>query len=371
MKYIQMPKDGRPVSRFGVGILRMPKINGSIDPHQAKPLIRYAIDHGVNFFDTAYMYQGSEEALGIALEDGYREKVILSTKLPIFSVTHKDDLYKYFEEELKRLKTDYLDYYLLHGLNVSSWKKVQQFNVLEFLTELKEKGLVKHVGFSIHETFDHFKTVVDAYNWDLVMVQYNYYDRFNQVGERGVKYAASKGIAVATMESLHGGMLANNVPKAVEDAFGNWQKEKSNAEKAFMWLYNQPEVSIILSGITTLEQLKDNIRIFSEAESNCLTEEENALFDQAREAWYKNVNVECTGCAYCMPCPQNVDIPTIFQHYNLLVNTTEQRWVYDTIVVASGKDPSYCIECGKCEKHCPQNIKIIDMLKKADQALRG
>ncbi|MCH4889211.1 aldo/keto reductase [Acidaminobacter sp. JC074] len=371
MQYIKLPRDGRQVSRFGVGVLRMPKVDGKIDPTQAKPIIRYAIDHGVNFFDTAYMYEGSEVALGHALEDGYRDKVILSTKLPIYAVKSKDDLKRYFDEELKRLRTDYLDYYLLHGLNVDSWATTLKYDVLDFLTDLKEKGLVKHVGFSVHESFDFFKEVVDAYDWDLVMVQYNYYDKFNQVGQKGVQYAHSKGIAVATMESLHGGMLANDVPKDVEDAFADWKTDVSNAEKSFMWLYNQEEVSIILSGVSNLDQLKDNLRIFDNAQSNCLSDEENALFDDARKAWYKNVHVECTGCGYCMPCPVGVDIPTIFQHYNLLINTKEQKWVYDTMVVASGKDPSKCIACGKCEKHCPQSIKIIDELKNADKVLRG
>lgn len=369
MQYIKMPRSENIVSRFGVGVLRMPKVKGKIDPELARPIIRHAIDKGVNFFDTAYMYEGSEVALGLALEDGYREKVYISTKLPIYAVKSKEDLQRFFDEELLRLKTDYIDYYLLHGLNESSWTTSIKYDVLDFLTSLKERGLIKHVGFSVHESFDFFKKVVDYYDWDIVMVQYNYYDKYNQVGQNGVKYAHSKGISVVTMASLHGGMLADPVPDDVTAAFNGWQPEVSNVEKAFMWLYNQEEVSIVLSGISDMDQLEDNLRIFDKAATNVLSVEEEQYFEQARLAWSKNVHVECTACGYCLPCPAGVDIPSVFQHYNLLINTKEQKWVYSSVLSSAGRDASKCFECGKCEKMCPQEISIVKELKAAHEAL--
>lgn len=374
MQYTDFKHDGIKVSRFGMGTMRLPKIKEEdgterINEPEAIAMIRKAIDSGVNYIDTAYIYPGSEEVVGKALLDGYREKVLLATKLPVSMIKEQGDLQKFLDTELERLQTDHIDVYFLHNLYASNWKKVLEFNALDFMSDLKKKGIIKYIAVSLHDKYDHFEQVIDYFDWDLAMIQYNYYDRFNQAGEKGLKYAASKGIPVVTMESLHGGMLSTNVPERVQAAFGDWNKDKSDAEKSFMWLYNQPEVTVILSGVSTMEQLEDNLRIFENAQPNVLSVEELELYEEARKAWNSYINVECTGCAYCMPCPMGVDIPTAFQLYNDYAKSQAQGWLYNVMLILSGKDASKCVECGKCEKQCPQQIKIIQMLKEAHSAM--
>ncbi len=374
MQYVDFKLDGKKVSRFGLGCMRLPSMkdeNGKtvIDEKEAIALIRKAIDSGVNYIDTAYVYPGSEEVVGKALKDGYREKVILATKLPMFIVKEKADLQKYYEIQMKALDVDHIDVFFLHNLYEACLPKVEEFDAFNFMLDLKKQGKISYIAVSAHGSCEHFKKVIDAYDWDLAMVQYNYYDKFNQAGMEGMKYAAAKGIPVVSMESLHGGMLANNVPQTVEDAFGDWKKDVSNAEKAFMWLYNQPELTIILSGSSTMEQLDDTLRIFEKAECNVLSDEENALFDKAREAWESLVNIECTACKYCMPCPMKVDIAATFQMWNDLAKTKDQKWMYEQCLIELGTDASKCTDCGKCVKLCPQKLDIPAKLKEAHAAL--
>ncbi len=373
MQYVDF-KDGIKFSRLGYGALRFSEIVGengekSINEPMMIDIIRTAIDSGINFIDTAYIYEGSEVLLSKALSNGYREKVVLCSKLPIKNVTAKEDLERYFKEQCDRLQTDVIDIYLLHNLSKTSYEKALKYGAIEFMQKLKADGKVKYIGFSMHDDTEHLKMLVDKYPWDLVMLQYNYYDKYNQAGIEGVKYAASRGIAVVTMESLHGGMLTQNVPKAVEEAFGDWKKDASNAEKAFIWLYNQPEVKVILSSVKEKEYLIENLKTFENAKSGILSEEENALFDKARKAWSTFVNNECTACAYCMPCPMEVDIPEVFKHWNVLKRTSEQKWLYGSMLSSRGKDASKCIECGKCSPKCPQGIDIPKELKLAHQDL--
>ncbi len=375
MQFVDFKQDGKKVSRFGLGCMRLPSVTNDegksiIDEEAAIALIRRAIDAGVNYIDTAYIYEGSEVVVGKALQDGYREKVMLATKLPMSLVKCEADLQKYYEEELARLQVDHIDVYFLHNLYEASWQKTIETNAIDFMVNLKKQGKISYIAVSMHGSYDHFEKVIDYFDWDLAMIQYNYYDKFNQAGIKGLKYASAKGIPVVSMESLHGGMLANDVPKAVEAAFEGWKSEVSNAEKAFMWLYNQPEVTIVLSGSSSLEQLEDSLRIFENAKCNILSEKEEALYDRARAVWESFVNIECTGCKYCMPCPVGVDIPTAFDCWNEFAKTPGQKWMYKILLMESAKDASKCVECGKCESVCPQKLKIIEKLKEAHEALK-
>ncbi len=375
MQYVDFKHDGKMVSRFGLGCMRLPKTtdaegNSIIDEPEAIKLIRQAIDSGVNYIDTAYVYPGSEVVVGKALKDGYREKVTLATKLPVMLLKSKEDLQKLYEEELERLQVDHIDVYFLHNLYQSNWNQVLKYDALDFMKKLKEEGKISYIAVSMHESYDHFEHVIDYFDWDLAMIQYNYYDKFNQAGIKGLKYASAKGLPVVSMESLHGGMLANNVPETVKAAFGDWNKDKSDAEKSLMWLYNQPEVTIILSGVSTIEQLEDNLRIFENAKPGILTEEDEKLYDKAREEWNKLVNIDCTACEYCMPCPMNVDIPLVFKLWNDFAKDPGQKWLYNAMAFTAGKGVDKCISCGKCSKACPQKFDIPAELKKAHEALK-
>ncbi len=374
MQYVDFKHDGKKVSRFGLGCMRLPKIQDAqgkeiIDEPKAIEMIRKAIDGGVNYIDTAYFYEGSEVVVGKALKDGYREKVILATKLPMSIVEKKEDLQKYYEEELERLDVEHIDVYFLHNLFEANWEKVVKFDAIDFMVDLKKQGKISYIAVSMHGTNAHFEKVIDYFNWDLAMIQYNYYDKYNQAGQKGLLYASAKGIPVVSMESLHGGMLSNDVPEKVEAAFGDWNKDLSNAEKAFMWLYNQPEVTVVLTGASTLEQVEESLAIFDKAECNILSEEEVALYDKAREVWESFVNIECTGCNYCMPCPAKIDIPLVFHVWNEIAKTPAQKWLYNVMLTQSGKDATNCINCGKCVKVCPQKLDIPNKLKEAHEAL--
>ncbi len=374
MQYVDFKHDGKKVSRFGLGCMRFPTIKDQdgkdvFDEQKSIELVRAAIDSGVNYIDTAYFYGESEAIVGKALKDGYREKVILATKLPVALLKEKADLQKYYEEELARLQVEHIDVYFLHNLSEATWEIAKKFDAIDFMVNLKKEGKISYIAASIHSTHEHFIKVVDAFDWDLVMMQYNYYDKFNQGGIKGLHHASAKGIPVVSMESLHGGMLAIDVPKEVEAAFGEWGKDKTNAEKSFMWLYNQPEVTVILSGVSSMEHLEEDLKIFENAKSGILTEEQESLYDKARDEWNKFVNIECTDCKYCMPCPAGVDIPMVFQFWNELAKSTAQKWLYSTIMTQGGIDASKCVSCGKCVKVCPQKFDIPARLKEAHAAL--
>ncbi len=370
MQYVDFKHDGKKVSRYGLGCMRLPSLkdekgNEIIDEPKAIELIRKAIDSGVNYIDTAYFYPGSEEVVGKALKDGYREKVLLATKLPMSLVEKKDDLEKYYLEEIERLQVDHIDVYFLHNLYEFNWEKTVKLDAIGFMENLKKSGKISYIAASIHGENKHFEKVVAHYDWDLIMMQYNYYDKFNQAGQKGLRFASAKGIPVVSMESLHGGMLANDVPQVVTDAFKGWRDDLSDAEKSFMWLYDQPEVTVILSGASTMEQLEDSLRIFETAKCNVLTDEDLAVYDKARIAWESIINIGCTGCNYCMPCPAGVDIPQVFKRWNDFARTPEQAWLYTVLLCKTGIDASRCVDCGKCVKVCPQKLEIPANLKKA------
>ncbi len=374
MQYVELVKGGPMVSRFGMGALRLPRIkddegNDVVDVPASIAMVRKAIDGGINFFDTAHSYGRSEEILGYSFKDGYREKVIICTKLPIAAVKCKEDLQRFFDEELSRLQTDHIDVYLLHNLSKPNWDIAVEHGALEFMQNLKKEGKVSYIGFSFHDNFEHFKMVVDNFPSDVVMLQYNYFDKYNQATVEGVKYAAERGMAVLTMESLHSGMLANNVPEEVKAAFGDWNSDKNDAEKAFMWLYNQPEVTVILSGIGDDAHLEEDFRIFKDAKSGILAPEDEKYYDAARKAWGKFVNINCTACAYCMPCPMGVDIPQTFKFWNEQKLPVHQKWLYESMVVNGGKGAEKCIECGVCMPKCPQNLDIPAGLRQAHEEM--
>ncbi len=379
MKYVKFGKTGLDVSRFGLGCMRFPTMKDSegkdvIDEKAAIQLVRYAIDNGVNYIDTAYAYTGSEEVLGKALQDGYREKVILVTKLPVWEVKCKEDFRKFLDLQLSRLQTDYIDFYHLHNLFSDNWEIVKKYDAIKIMEEFKAEGKIKYIACSVHERLEHWKEVADAYDWDMMMMQYNYFDKYNQAGIEGLHYVAAKGTPVVIMESLRGGMLACEPPETVAKALAP-VSGGSYAEKAFKWLIDQPECAVILSGCSSLEQVVENIKIFNSLDANCLTEAEKECYENAREEWNKKTLVPCTACGYCMPCPSGVDIPEVFEIYNNTARVLQahqgQTWLYNQVLVRSKNDASQCIECGQCLKKCPQSIDIICKLKEAHEKLNS
>lgn len=377
MKYVDFGHDGLQVSRFGLGCMRFKRMKTAdgksvIDEDKAIELIRYAIDHGVNYIDTAYVYDGSEVVVGKALRDGYRERVILATKQPT-SILKNDagEQQRAFEEQLKRLQTDRFDVYFLHNLGVKNWNTVERLGGLDFVSQKREEGLVKYIAASVHSDYPHFQTVADAFDWDLMMLQYNYYDKFNQAGQAGARYVRNKGIPFVTMESNHGGMLAANVPPSVRATFSG--PDMPDYERSLRWLISQPEPTVILNGCTTIEQLKQNLEVFDKYDIGCLNAAQEAEYNAAREEWNKLVKVPCTDCRYCMPCPHGVNIPAVFDAYNMLARAAKtenaQTWMYKQLLIDTGSDASKCKECRACEPKCPQAIRIIASLKDAHQAL--
>jgi predicted aldo/keto reductase-like oxidoreductase len=377
MQYRNFGKLDWKCSALGFGAMRLPVVDGKdteIDESKAIPMIRYAIDHGVNYIDSAYVYHGgnSEKFLGKALQDGYRQKVKLATKLPMFQVQSREHADRILNEQLERLQIPRLDFYLFHGLEASYWQKVKDFNLIQWAEEKMAQGLIENLGFSFHEKIELFKEIIDSYdNWTLAQVQYNYLDVNHQAGTQGVKYAASKGLAVVIMEPIRGGLLSRRPPKSVQI----WQSApvvRTMAEWALSWIWNQPEISLALSGMTTLEQVIENVAVADRSGVNKLSPEEVALLDRVRET-YKGLNeVPCTKCRYCQPCPSGVDIPGIFEIFNeaMAFEAIEMgQFRYDKGIGMKGEKADKCVECGQCVKVCPQKIDFPTWLKQAHQTL--
>ncbi|QHI73708.1 aldo/keto reductase [Aminipila terrae] len=366
MKYVNYGKTGLKVSRFGLGCMRFPD-----NEAEAIEMVRYALDHGVNYIDTAYVYQGSENITGKSLKDGYRNKTYLATKSPIWNITTYNDFEKYLDEQLKRLQTDYIDVYLLHNLGFDNWQKVKRFDGLTFLDKMVKKGKIRHTAFSYHGPLELFKEVTESYDWEMAQIQLNILDEFYQVGTQGLKYLAEKGIAAVIMEPLKGGSIVNQYPPEVKGILSNYPEKRTLVEWCFRWLYNMPEVSVVISGTSTLAQLKENLDIFHKAECNVMTTEDLNLINRIREAFEKKKGIDCTGCSYCMPCPKNVNIPEIFKLYNSVSMTDSfiDGWTYKSSIISSGAGADQCINCGLCMTYCPQNIVIPENLKKAHSLL--
>ncbi len=358
------------LSALGFGCMRFKKKGGGFDMEETEKEIMYAIEAGINYFDTAYIYHGSEEALGTILEkNGVRDKVNIATKLPYYMMKSREEMEKNLSEQLKRLRTDHIDYYLMHMLpDKKTWNQLIENGALEWLEGLKQKGTIKNLGFSYHGNTDSFIELLNAYDWDFCQIQYNYMDENSQAGRRGLTAAAQKGIPVIIMEPLRGGRLANDLPRGAIEAFSESARGYSAAEWAFRWLLDQKEVSVILSGMNSMEMLKENIRIASETEPGSMTPGDLATIEKVRKSFKDVIKVPCTGCSYCMPCPFGVDIPGSFRCLNVSYTDNYFNGFREYFMCTSmKKDPSnagLCKKCGRCEQYCPQGIHIREELSR-------
>jgi predicted aldo/keto reductase-like oxidoreductase len=367
--------DWKP-SALGFGAMRLPVLNDDprqVDEPEATRMIRYAIDHGVNYVDTAYPYHGGqgERAVGHALQDGYREKVRLATKLPSWLVKSQEDCDRYLNEQLERLQTGHIDFYLLHSLNKGTWGNLRDVGIFDWAERAMADGRISYLGFSFHDAFEVFKEIVDAYDhWTFCQIQYNFMDADYQAGTRGLQYAAGKGLAVVVMEPLRGGQLAKKVPEPVAKVWAAAPRPRTPADRALQWVWSQPEVSVVLSGMSTMQQVVENLASADTSGPGTLTTEELALFDQVREVYRKLSPIPCTNCQYCMPCPNGVNIPRIFEIYNDLTMYGDERtarMLYGWL--SEEQRANQCIECGQCEELCPQTIPIPEWLKKVHPVL--
>lgn len=370
-------KFGNPISVLGYGCMRFSKKAGKTDFDKAEQEVMAAYEAGVNYYDTAYIYPGSEDTLGKILEkNGIREKVNIATKLPHYMMKNKEGVEKIFAEELDRLRTDYVDYYLMHMLtDVKTWERLKALGIEDWIQEKKERGAIRQIGFSYHGNSEMFCQLLDAYDWDFCMIQYNYLDEHSQAGRTGLHYAASKGIPVMIMEPLRGGRLVNNLPEKANKLFREHETKRTPAEWAFRWLWNQPEVTCVLSGMNSLEMVQENVKNASTACAGEFTEKEEMLLKGVVEAINEKMKVGCTGCGYCMPCPKKVDIPGTFAIYNKRYTDGKmkalQEYVMCTALRKDATSASNCVGCGKCETHCPQHIEIRKELENAKKALEG
>ncbi|MBR4879591.1 MAG: aldo/keto reductase [Clostridia bacterium] len=369
-------KYGNPISILGYGCMRFTQKMG-VDIDKAEKEIMEAINGGVNYFDTAYIYPGSEAALGKILQrNNVRDKVKIATKLPHYLIKSKEAIEKIFREELERLRTDHIDYYLMHMLSdVKTWERLKEMGIAEWIDEKKKSGEIGQIGFSYHGNSDMFCQLIDAYDWDFCQIQYNYLDEHSQAGRKGLQYAHSKGIPVVIMEPLRGGRLANNLPEKAVKLMANYPVKRTPAEWAFRWLWDQKEVTCVLSGMNSLEMVQENVKNAADSRENQLTDEDKSLLAQVVEAINEKMKVGCTGCGYCMPCPKKVDIPGTFASYNKIYTENKLKasleYIVCTLLRKDITPASNCIGCGKCEMHCPQHIKIRDELKNAQKELEG
>lgn len=371
MQYRKFEKIDKDVSLLGMGCMRLPQLeDGKVDEAEAIDIIRSAIDAGINYVDTAYTYHGgnSEKVLGKALKDGYREKVLLADKMPIWLAKDEDHMEQIFNKQLERLDVDCIDMYLVHNVGVPIWKRCQKLNLMPFLEEMKAQGKIKHIGFSFHDKLEFFKEMIDAYPWEFCQIQLNFMDKNHQAGVEGLKYAAEKGLDVIIMEPLKGGRLTDFVPPTVQELWDEAGTDRTPAEWAFKWLAAFPEVKLMLSGMSSRQQLMQNIETLSKKDVDVLTEEEIALIDKVSDEYNRLIKYSCTGCQYCVPCPQKLDIPKIigyFNDWNVYEKNPSTKFEYDTWLVKHGSD---CIGCKACEEKCPQSIPIAQAMKDAADA---
>lgn len=373
MLYRRMKKANLDLSILGFGCMRLPvTADGSIDESQAAEMLRYAIDQGVNYIDTAYPYHNgeSEPFVGRALQGGYRERIQLATKLPIWMIQSRADMDRYLDEQLKRLQTDHIDFYLVHGLMNPFWEKLREMGITDFLDDALADGRIKYAGFSFHDELPLFKQIVDDYDWTFCQIQYNFMDEQYQAGTEGLRYAADRDLGIVIMEPLRGGMLTKDIP-SINNIWKKAEVQRSPAEWALRWVWNHPEVTVVLSGMSRPEQVRQNVAYAENGFSDSLSSRELDLFKEAEIEYKKRIKVPCTGCRYCMPCTSGVSIPECFEMYN-------QGCMFDAPDVAginynlslggffegSPGLASQCEECGECEKRCPQGIKIREELKK-------
>ncbi|OOM05821.1 aldo/keto reductase [Clostridium saccharobutylicum] len=374
MKY-RKDKKGNELSILGYGCMRFTKNGSNIDIDKSEKEVMEAINSGVNYFDTAYVYPGSEVTFGEILKrNNCRDKIYIATKLPHYMVKSKKGLEKYFNEQLRRLQTDHIDYYLMHMLtDVMTWDRLKALGVDEWLKEKVQNGQIRNVGFSYHGNTETFIQLLDAYNWDFCQIQYNYLDEHSQAGRRGLEAANKKGLPVIIMEPLRGGRLVNLLPEKAKDIIKENSRKRTAAEWAFRWLWNQPEVTCVLSGMNSLEMVRENVKVAENVTEGEFTKEDFDLIEQVKNEINKKIKVGCTGCAYCMPCPKGVDIPGTFHSYNMMYAENKKNgrreYLMCTALRKNTSSASQCVECGKCEKHCPQHIEIRKELKNACREL--
>lgn len=369
-------RKGNEISQLGFGCMRFTKKGNAFDFDKAEKEVMQAVRAGVNYFDTAYIYTGSEELMGkIFKKNGVREQIHIATKLPQYMLRSIDAVERTFREELKRLQTDYIDYYLMHMFtDIHEWENLRHIGIEDWIAGHLADGSIRNIGFSYHGDQDMFLKILDAYDWDFCQIQYNYLDEHSQAGRWGLEAAYKKGIPVIIMEPLRGGKLVNMLPKEAHEAIAKSDRGYTAAEWGLRWLWDQPGVTCVLSGMNSSEMVAENIRIASEMTVGQFTETDFQTIEEIRKAIRKKEKVGCTGCRYCMPCPKDVDIPGIFHYYNLSSiekkSTTRREFARNMGLRKDSCMASQCIKCGKCEKHCPQHIAIREKLQEADRVLR-
>lgn len=386
MQYRTLGKTGVDVSVLGFGCMRLPIQGGAesasdifnpeklVDVDEGTRMIEYAVNHGVNYFDTAYGYHGgqSETFLGKAIAP-FRDRVFIATKMPVWMVQSPDDFDRILDEQLGRLDTGCLDFYLLHGLNRHFWGPIREMGALRFLDKILADGRVKHVGFSFHDDIKIFKEIVDTYDWEVCQIQYNYYDENYQAGREGLEYAAERDIGVIAMEPLRGGRIVARIPEAVQDVWDSAVIRRPPVEWALRWVWDQPEVAMALSGMSNMGQVLQNVDLAGDAKANCLDVEEREVIREVRNLYRSMMKVDCTSCAYCMPCPYGVNIPMNFGLYNdmFMFKDPELNIMLYNYTIPPEQRASACTECGECEELCPQHIAIMRELKEVHETLKG
>ena len=378
MQYKKFKKSDKKTSLLGMGAMRLPQDEeGRANRDEGIELIRYAIDQGINYIDTAFTYHGgmSERILGQALKDGYREKVIVADKMPVWLIKSDEDVSRYFEKQLKRLELECIDMYLVHNIIQANWQKTKKYNVLAFLDEMKKQGKIKHIGFSFHGDFALFKEVIDAYPWEFCQIQLNYLYKDQQATLAGLEYARERGIDVIIMEPLKGGRITEKVPPTVQAiwdkavASGAVPADRSPAEWAFKWVASRPGVSLVLSGMSSRKQIDENVAIFSKDDIDEMSEGEMAVLDEVSLEYNSKIKYQCTGCEYCLPCEKKLDIPYIIEKLNswyAFGKNPSTKLEYKTWI-AEGYHASDCIHCHECEKKCPQGLPISDIMLDAEE----
>ena len=372
MKYRKIEKNGDELSILGYGCMRYPKKNGFIDYKRTEKQIMTAIENGVNYFDTAYLYPGSEETLGKILKNNdVRQKVKIADKMPALTAKNREKMDEIFEKQLERLQTDYIDYYMIHNLiTFEDWERLKKNGILEFVDDEKKKGRIINFGFSFHGNLHNFKKIIDDYDWEFTMIQYNYVDENYQAGTEGLEYASSKNVGVIVMEPLRGGMLVDKLPNNAKKLIETFNIKGSPGEWALRWVWNHSDVKVVLSGMNREKDIEENIKIASTALPNSLSLAEKEMLEKVKGEFKSKIKVDCTNCAYCMPCPHGVDIPTCFSSYNdkSIFGGFKSLGMY---VFATGDESGAfkCTGCGVCEKKCPQNIAIVDELKNVSKSM--
>ena len=377
MQYRINPKNGQPLSALGYGCMRFTRKGGAIDQEKANREMKLALDNGVNYFDTAYMYPGSEAALGsFVAEYGCRDRIHIATKLPHYRVKRPEDFDAFFGEELRRLRTDYVDYYLMHMLNdAASWQRLCELGVKEWIAAKKASGQIRNIGFSFHGGTGQFRALVDAWDWDFCQIQFNYMDEHSQAGIDGLNHAHEKGLPVIIMEPLRGGRLAGGLPQAARREFEAAEPRRTPADWGLRWIWDHPQVTVVLSGMNDVAQVGENCRIASESLPGQLTAEELALYGRVLKAIHASMKVGCTGCGYCQPCPKGVDIPTCFAAYNVSyadgLAAGMKEYLMCTTLRKVRSNAGLCVKCGSCERHCPQHLPIREKLDEVRRRLEN